>query len=92
MTYSSSPYPAKRRPIISASALKTWNAGMKDKAILPEVEIQPDAWEKFERAVDNVVKGGPQHKTGKSKGEMKVGDDAHDKRDRGNRRGDDRGS
>ena len=57
------------------------------------VEANSDqTWAAFERAVDTVVKGGPQHKTGKSKGEMKVGDDAHDKRDRGNRRSDDRGS
>ena len=55
-------------------------------------ELEPGAWAAFERAVDTVVKGGPQHKTGKSTGEMKVGDDAHDKRDRGNRRSDDRGS
>jgi hypothetical protein len=27
-----------------------------------EIETKADAWERFERAVDTVVKGGPQHK------------------------------
>ena len=26
-----------------------------------EIELHPDAWERFERAVDTVLKGGPQH-------------------------------
>jgi len=26
------------------------------------IEIEPDAWERFERAVDQVVKSPPQHK------------------------------
>ena len=26
-------------------------------------ELEPDAWERFERAVDAVVKSGPQHRT-----------------------------
>jgi hypothetical protein len=42
--------------------LKTWNAGMKDKTVLPEAEIHPDSWERFERAVDTVSKSGPQHR------------------------------
>jgi hypothetical protein len=57
-----------------------------------KLDTLPDAWRRFERAVDGVVKGGPQHKTGKSKNDVKVGNDAHDKRDHGGRRGDDRGS
>ncbi|WPP05931.1 hypothetical protein [Methylocella tundrae] len=28
----------------------------------PDSEILPDAWERFERAVDVVIKSGPQHK------------------------------
>lgn len=28
-----------------------------------DIELAPDAWERFERAVDAVVKGGPQHRT-----------------------------
>jgi hypothetical protein len=27
------------------------------------IDIQPDAWERFERAVDTVSKSGPQHRT-----------------------------
>jgi hypothetical protein len=27
-----------------------------------EIELEPDAWNRFERAVDAVVKGGPQHR------------------------------
>lgn len=58
----------------------------------PALEIESVGWEEFERAVDTVVKGGPQHKLGKSKSDVKVGDDAHDKRDHSGRRSDDRGS
>lgn len=55
------------------------------------IESPSDTWGRFERAVDAAVKSGPRHRSGKSKGEVKVGDDAHDKRGPGNRRGDDRG-
>jgi hypothetical protein len=27
-----------------------------------DLEILPDAWERFERAVDTVIKSGPQHR------------------------------
>jgi hypothetical protein len=30
-----------------------------------DLEIVPDAWERFEQAVDVVIKSGPQHKTAK---------------------------
>jgi hypothetical protein len=30
-----------------------------------QIEIVSDAWERFERAVDSVAKGGPQHKASK---------------------------
>jgi len=30
-----------------------------------KVEMHPDAWDRFERAVDAAVKGGPKHKIGK---------------------------
>ena len=33
----------------------------------PRIEFEPDAWERFERAVDTVVKGGPQHRPGADK-------------------------
>lgn len=32
-----------------------------------EIELQPDAWRRFERAVDVVAKSPPQHRTKKSK-------------------------
>jgi hypothetical protein len=32
-----------------------------------EPEILPDAWERFERAVDAAVKSGPKHRVGKLK-------------------------
>jgi hypothetical protein len=28
----------------------------------PEIELEPDAWQRFERAIDVVVKSPPQHK------------------------------
>jgi hypothetical protein len=31
------------------------------------VELRPDGWERFERAVDAGVKGGPKHRTAKPK-------------------------
>jgi hypothetical protein len=33
-----------------------------------EIEFEPDAWERFERAVKIVVKAPPMHRVGKSKG------------------------
>jgi len=32
-----------------------------------EIELEPDAWERFERAVKVVAKSPPQHKTKKAK-------------------------
>jgi len=32
-----------------------------------DTELMPDAWDRFERAVDGVVKSGPQHKPGKKR-------------------------
>jgi hypothetical protein len=29
----------------------------------PEIELQPDAWERFDRFVRDIAKGGPQHRT-----------------------------
>lgn len=34
----------------------------KSKSPAPKVEEDPDAWERFESAVDSVMKGGPQHR------------------------------
>jgi hypothetical protein len=36
---------------------------IKGKALQPELgEVSHDAWERFERAVDAAIKGGPQHR------------------------------
>jgi hypothetical protein len=36
---------------------------IKGKALQPELgELHPDAWERFERAVDTVIKSGPMHR------------------------------
>jgi hypothetical protein len=32
-----------------------------------EIELEPDAWQRFERAVDVVVKSPPQHRKAKKK-------------------------
>jgi hypothetical protein len=32
-----------------------------------EIELEPDAWQRFERAVKVVAKSPPQHRTGKTK-------------------------
>ena len=31
-------------------------------AIESEIELHPDSWERFERAVDTVIKSGPMHR------------------------------
>jgi len=31
----------------------------------PDVELRPDGWQQFERAVDAAVKGGPMHRLAK---------------------------
>lgn len=33
------------------------------------IELHPDAWERFERTVDKVIKSPPVHRTGKPTGE-----------------------
>jgi hypothetical protein len=33
----------------------------------PEVEFEPDAWQRFERAVDAAIKSGPKHRVAKKK-------------------------
>jgi hypothetical protein len=40
----------------------------------PEVELQPDAWSRFERAVDVVAKSPPQHRA-KPKARKKAAND-----------------
>ena len=54
-----------------------------------DVEILPKVWERFERAVDAVVKGGPQHKPKKSSGKVKDANDTDNQRERGNSCSDD---
>jgi hypothetical protein len=34
-------------------------------------ELHPDAWQRFERAVDTVAKSPPQHRTNKAKGRQR---------------------
>jgi hypothetical protein len=34
----------------------------------PQIELKPDAWQRFERAVDVVAKSPPQHKVSKEQG------------------------
>lgn len=34
----------------------------KPKAKEPEIELEPDAWDRFERFIKSVAKAGPQHK------------------------------
>ncbi len=41
----------------------------KEKPI--EAEILPDAWERFERAVDTVIKSGPKHKVAPKTGQKR---------------------
>jgi hypothetical protein len=40
---------------------------MAKRASKKEIELEPDAWARFERAVDVVAKSPPQHRTKKSK-------------------------
>jgi hypothetical protein len=35
----------------------------KDSPSMDEIDLEPDAWRRFERAVDTVSKSGPQHRT-----------------------------
>jgi hypothetical protein len=39
----------------------------KAKAETKEIELHPDAWERFERAADVVAKSPPQHRVAKKK-------------------------
>jgi hypothetical protein len=34
----------------------------KPKQSTPEIELEPDAWERFERFIKKAAKGGPQHR------------------------------
>jgi hypothetical protein len=44
---------------------------MAKKAKAEKVEFEPDAWERFERAVKVVAKSPPQHRTSKKKRKTK---------------------
>ena len=37
-----------------------------------QIELQPDAWQRFERAVDVVAKSPPQHRKAKAKKKRKA--------------------
>jgi hypothetical protein len=67
-----SPYPAKSRPIITASFGQVIKAGIMVTGISmaktpKEVELHPDAWQRFERAAGVVAKSPPQHRVAKKK-------------------------
>lgn len=38
-----------------------------------DLEIVPDAWERFERAVDSAVKGGPMHRQARKERPASIG-------------------
>jgi hypothetical protein len=38
----------------------------------PNVELRPDGWQQFERAVDAAVKSGPKHRSAKAKPEKRT--------------------
>jgi hypothetical protein len=46
---------------------------MAKKSTHKEVELAPDAWERFERAVDVVAKSPPQHRTKEKKRKPTIG-------------------
>jgi hypothetical protein len=41
------------------------------KAKQPKIELEPDAWQRFERAVDVVMKSPPQHRVKVKKSKRK---------------------
>jgi hypothetical protein len=43
------------------------------KSPAKEIELEPDAWQRFERAVDVVVKSPPQHREKPKRKARKVG-------------------
>jgi hypothetical protein len=62
--------------MIVASAGKLWNAGimMPDMAKAPprkrqpaDIELHPDAWDRFTEFVKRITKAGPQHRTAKGR-------------------------
>jgi hypothetical protein len=40
---------------------------MKSPKKKSEIELEPDAWQRFERAIDVVARSPPQHRTAKKK-------------------------
>ena len=58
-------YPASNRPIIAASALNVKNGRRVGMAKKPSADQPEEDWSAFERAVDTVVKSGPQHRPSK---------------------------
>jgi hypothetical protein len=51
--------------IESAGLRRTTTAPRKRKANAPELELHPDAWERFTEFVKRIAKAGPQHRPGK---------------------------
>ncbi len=52
----------------SKSEVKGKPKPKRDPSKAEEIELHPDAWERFERAVDTVAKSPPQHRTAKKPG------------------------
>jgi hypothetical protein len=50
-------------PSVTVAFGQTRDSGCVIKKEPMQIDLIPDAWGRFERAVDAVVKGGPQHRT-----------------------------
>jgi hypothetical protein len=48
--------------LLLVSGMSSGNGVVMSKSPSDKLEMLPDAWERFERAVDAVAKSGPQHK------------------------------
>jgi hypothetical protein len=42
----------------------------RDKRASNDLDVRPDGWERFERAVDSAVKSGPKHRSTKEKAKV----------------------
>jgi len=46
---------------------------MAKPARVKEIELEPDAWPRFERFIRDIAKAGPQHRKSKPKGKRRAG-------------------
>jgi len=44
---------------------------MAKKSVSKDIELEPDGWQRFERAVDAAIKSGPKHRVAKKKSAKK---------------------